>query len=139
VRRTNSIALGQTLDQIWKPRSALSGGNAERTVRYRLRRLGQYGSHDWIRLQRLVRIKTEGAGMTVEAQANLVGTEARTLRSWVARYLGMTLKTFRSIVGWEWVLELALDRGGIQVKGGSPRFDEPGGRAVPALVIDRAG
>ena len=118
VRRTNSVVLGQTLDQIWNPRPVLGGANAARTVRYRLRRLGRYGSHDWIRIQRLVRLKTEGIGMTVEEQAHMLGTEARTLRSWVARYLGMTMKAFRATVGWEWVLELALCRGGVQIEDG---------------------
>ncbi len=127
VRRTNSIMLGQTLDQIWQPRVAFGGGNAERTVRYRLRRLGHYGSHDWIRIQRLVQAKTEGAGAKVEEQAHLAGTEARTLRSWVARYLGMTLRTFRSTIGWEWILELALRRGDIRLEGDPIRI-EPAGR-----------
>ena len=138
VRRTNSVVFGQTLDQIWNPRPALGGANAERTVRYRLRRLGQYGSHDWIRIQRMVRLKTEGLGKTVEEQAHLVGTEARTLRAWVARYLGMPMKTFRATAGWEWVLELALRRGGVRMDGGPTRPESEAltrlpRRAVPAV------
>ncbi len=116
VRRTNSVVLGQTLDQIWGRRSALAGGNAERTVRYRLRRQGTFSRHDWIRVHSLLRVKTEAAAETVEQQAHAVGTEARTLRSWVARYLGMTMKTFRATIGWEWILELALARGGVQIE-----------------------
>ena len=138
VRRTNSVVLGQTLDQIWNPRPTLGGANAERTVRYRLRRLGRYGSHDWIRIHRMVRLKTECLGMTVEEQAHLVGTEARTLRSWVARYLGMPMKTFRATAGWEWVLELALRRGGIRMedRAALPEFEGAAGlprRAVMTL------
>ncbi len=135
VRRTNSVVLGQTLDQIWNPRPTLGGANAERTVRYRLRRLGHYGSHDWIRIHRMVRLKSEGLGMTVEEQAHLVGTEARTLRSWVARYLGMPMKTFRATAGWEWVLELALRRGGIKMEGSTTQSEPDGTAQLPRRAV----
>lgn len=139
VRRTNSVVLGQTLDQIWSPRQGQTGGNAERTVRYRLRRQGNYSRHDWIRIHGLLRAKTETAALTVEQMAHLVGTEARTLRSWVARYLGMTMKTFRATIGWEWILELALGRGGVHVEHGATRpwSAEPTKRRGPPVPTSR--
>ncbi len=115
VRRTGSVILGQSLDQIWSARDRASDTTADRTIRYRLRRLSDFGRHDWIRIRRLIRAKVEGRNLTVEQRAQLVGTEARTLRSWIARYLGTTMKTFRMMAGWEWILEAALRRGGFPV------------------------
>lgn len=136
VRRTNSIMLGQTLDQIWQPRTSFGGGNAERTLRYRLRRLGSHGSHDWLRIHRLVQTKTKGAGLGVEEQANLAGTEARTLRTWVARYLGMTLRTFRATIGWEWILELALRRGDVRIEDGPIHLEAADPARPPRRVAE---
>lgn len=112
IGRTRSVALGQTLDVIWSPKTAGARREADRTIRYRLGRLGPLGHHDWLRVHRLIRAKTEGWNLSVERQAQLVGTEARTLRSWAARYLGCSLKTFRLMAGWEWIVESVLRRGG---------------------------
>lgn len=123
VRRTGSVVLGQTLDQIWSQRDADPSATADRTVRYRLRRLGLYGRHDWIRIRRLIRAKTEGRLLNVEQRAQLVGTEARTLRSWIARYVGTTMKAFRTTAGWEWILEAALRRGRFELEEQAERTD----------------
>ncbi|MBL8986426.1 MAG: hypothetical protein JNJ80_09150 [Gemmatimonadetes bacterium] len=123
VRRTGSVILGQSLDQIWAARDRSNDTTAERTIRYRLRRLGKYGRYDWIRIRRLIRAKVEGRNLTVEQRAQLVGTEARTLRGWIARYLGTTMKNFRAMAGWEWILETALRRGGFPL-------DQPGPAAA---------
>jgi hypothetical protein len=112
VRRTGSVVLGQTLDHLWAGRARTGERTADRTIRYRLRRLGAYGRHDWGRIRGLVRAKVDGRTLNVEQRAHLVGTEARTLRAWIARYLGTTMKTFRTTAGWEWILESALRRGG---------------------------
>ena len=121
VRRTHSVLLGQTLEAVWSP-DWPHQGTAERTIRHRFHRLGSHGPHDWIRIHRLIRAKTEGRNMTMEQRAQLVGTEARTLRSWVARYLGVSMKTFRATAGWEWILELALRRGGFQLEDAGGRL-----------------
>ncbi len=113
VRRTRSVSLGQTLQQIWSPRAEPGPGHADRTLRYRLRRLGSFGRHDWIRVLRLIEIKTTDPGCTVERLAALAGTEPRTLRSWTQRCLGVPLRVFRERVGWEWVLEGALRTAGL--------------------------
>jgi hypothetical protein len=118
VRRTHSVVLGETLEQVWSLRSSerAGPGNAERTLRHRLRQLGEWGRHDWIRIWRLVLAKTEGRDLNVEQKAQLVGAEARTLRSWLARYLGVSMRTFRVTAGWEWILEAALRRGGFSLE-----------------------
>ena len=71
--------------------------------------------------------------------AHMAVTEARTLRSWVARYLGMTMKTFRATIGWEWILELALGRGGVHVEHGATRpwSAEPTKRRGQPVPISR--
>lgn len=112
VRRTHSVALGQTLQQIWSPRQ-VGPLSAERTLRYRLRRMGSFGRLDWARVLKLIRIKADGDGATVERLASLAGTEPRTLRSWTGRCLGTSLRVFRETIGWEWILEAALDRAGL--------------------------
>lgn len=113
VRRTDAISFGQTLQQIWSPRSVHGPQHAERTLRYRLRRMGSFGRHDWIRVHRLIHAKTGGPGNSVERLAAIAGTEPRTLRGWTDRCLGTTLRSFRETVGWEWILEAALRMAGL--------------------------
>ncbi|MGE0438968.1 MAG: hypothetical protein AB7L66_01430 [Gemmatimonadales bacterium] len=122
IRRTRSVVLGQTLDQAWGERKPVA--TADRTVRHRLRRLGDYGRHDWLRIRKLIRARTEGPGLSVELLAQSVGTEARTFRGWVRRYLGTSVKTFQSLVGWEWILETALRRGSYRLEGDLPAVRE---------------
>jgi hypothetical protein len=112
VRRTQSVALGQTLQQIWSPRP-VGPLSAERTLRYRLRRMGSFGRLDWVRVLKLIRAKTGSSGVTVERLASMAGTEPRTLRSWTERCLGTSLRVYRETIGWEWILEAALDRAGL--------------------------
>ncbi len=119
VRRTHSVALGQTLQQIWSPQPEQGPRHAERTLRYRLRRLGGFGRHDWIRVFRLLQAKTGDPVYSVERLAALAGTEPRTLRTWTTRCLGVPLRVFRERVGWEWVLEGALRTAGL-VESGDP-------------------
>jgi hypothetical protein len=113
VRRVRSVSFGQTLRQIWSPRPDPGPGHADQTLRYRLRRLGTFGRHDWIRVLRLIQTKAADAGATVERLAAIAGTEPRTLRAWTQRCLGVSLRVFRERVGWEWVLEAALRTAGL--------------------------
>jgi hypothetical protein len=128
VRRTHSVLLGQTLQQIWEPRGDPGPGNAERTLRYRLRRLGRFGRHDWIRVLRLIQTKTSGPVRSVERLAAIAGTEPRTLRTWTTRCLGVPLNVFRERVGWEWVLEAALRTAGLVMVPALPALAERGDR-----------
>lgn len=134
VRRTGSVVLGQTLDEIWNPAQP-PVRSAERTVRHRFRRLGEYTRHDWQRIWRLIRAKTEGADLGVDQRARLVGTESRTLRTWIRRYLGTSMKGFCVTAGWEWVIEAAL-RSGRFVRAGGP--DVSWSSAAAAISAPRA-
>ena len=113
VNRTGSPSLGQTVEQIWSPRPR-GPRHAERTVRYRLRRMGGFGRHDWLRVLRLIQAKNNESAHTVERLAAAAGTEARTLRSWTECCLGISLRHFRQLAGWEWVLEAALRTAGLK-------------------------
>ena len=97
VRRTGSVVLGETLDQVWSGRRG--GANADRTVRYRFRKHGDYGRHDWNRVRRLVAAKAEGSDLSVEQVARLLNTEARTVRGWVRRYVGTSMRAFLATAG----------------------------------------
>ncbi len=115
VRRTGSVRLGQTLSHIWGPAHGIPSSIPDRTLRYQLHQLGDLARSDWNCVERLVRIKTQPHTWSVEQQAQFANTEARTMRGWVSRYLGVSLKTFRGMVGWEWIMELTLRRGGFKL------------------------
>ena len=138
VTRTESVQLGQTLAAIWSDEPDRRAAEAERTVRYRLRREGRLSRHDWLRVRKLIQAKTGGWNASVERQAQLVGTEARTLRAWVARYLGCSMRTFRMTAGWEWIIETTLRRAGFALVGAAPeqstRTASAEGHAQPAPV-----
>src|SRR5688572_7385533 len=76
----------------------------ERTLRDRLRRFGTFGSHCWRAIGALCRGASKQDRRSVDRLAVSVGVGPRTLRTWVRRYLGVTMSEFRSRVGWEWVL-----------------------------------
>lgn len=115
VRRTGSVRLGQTLSQIWGVAHGIPSSTPDRTLRYQLHQAGDLGRYDWNCIERLVRIKGQPHTWSVEQQAQFANTEARTMRGWVSRYLGVSLKTFRNLVGWEWIMELTLRHGGFQL------------------------
>ncbi len=115
VRRTGSVRLGQTLSQIWGAAHGVPSSTPDRTLRYQLHQAGDLGRYDWNCIERLVRIKGQPHTWSVEQQAQFANTEARTMRGWVSRYLGVSLKTFRNLVGWEWIMELTLRHGGFQL------------------------
>jgi hypothetical protein len=83
-----------------------------RTLRDRLRRFGTFGSHCWRAVGALCRLGTKQDGGSIERLATSVGIGPRTLRSWVRRYLDVTIAEYRTRIGWEWVLEAALRHGG---------------------------
>ncbi len=84
----------------------------ERTLRDRLSRFGSFGSHCWRAVGSLARLATKQEGGSVEGLATSAGVGPRTLRSWVRRYLDVSMAEFRSRIGWEWVIERALRVGG---------------------------
>lgn len=139
VTRTESVLLGQTLNGVWADEPDRRNADAERTVRYRLRREGGLGRHDWLRVRKLIQAKTAGWNASVERQAQLAGTEARTLRAWVARYLGCSMRSFRMTAGWEWIIETALRRGGYALVGGPAPATPRGtaGRSRPPAPAPR--
>jgi hypothetical protein len=91
-----------------RPVSELPG----RTLRDRLRRFGTFGSHCWRAVGTLCRLGTRQDGGSIERLATAAGIGPRTLRSWVRRYLDVTIAEYRTRIGWEWVLEAALRHGG---------------------------
>ena len=135
VTRTESVSLGHTLAAIWSDQADRRAVDAERTVRYRLRREGGLSRHDWLRVRKLIQVKTGGWNSSVEEQAHLVGTAPRTLRAWVARYLGCSMRAFRMTAGWEWVIETVLRRGGFALAKPQPtrRSVTPRAGPLPAL------
>jgi hypothetical protein len=110
VRRTNLPSLGQTLAEIWGERSAPKG-MAERTLRYRVRRMTRLKRHDWERVNRLITVKLSDRGATLEQLALKANTDTRAFKSWVERYLGIPIGLYRELTGWEWILEAALTQG----------------------------
>lgn len=100
-----------------------------RTLRDRLHRLGPFGPRCWRTVGTLCRIAATMSGSGVGILALRAGVGPRSLRSWVRRYLALSLQEFRLIVGWEWVLEAALRQGGYVdgTIGGAPRT-EPAAR-----------
>lgn len=135
VTRTESIALGQTLSGIWSDQPTRRTAEADRTVRYRLRRLGRLGHHDWLRIRKLIQAKVGGWNASVDRQAHLVGAEARTFRAWVARYLGCSMRSFQMTAGWEWIIETALRRGGFPLV---ETAEEPPSQPIPPLPSGRS-
>lgn len=69
--------------------------------------LGRFRAHDWRRLARLCVDAPRHAHPLPRSPVSRRTTEAH-----VRRYLGMTFGEATRLVGWEWVLESALRRGG---------------------------
>jgi hypothetical protein len=87
------------------------GQAVPRHISRRLLELGPLGAPDWRWLFHLARL-SGGRDIPVEELARRHAVSARTFRVQVRRYTGASVKTFRELVGWEWVLEAALRRWG---------------------------
>jgi len=114
-QRVGHIELRLELAAVLDPDDSTTadGGLPERTLRDRLRRLGPLTVRCWRTIGTLCRLAARMQNVPVETLAHQSGVEARTLRAWTESYLDAKLRTFRSRIGWEWVLEAALRRAGI--------------------------
>ncbi len=109
IQRTGGVALRQELARAFALPSEKSGPRVpERTLRDRLRRFGPLTASCWRSVGTLARLGARINDERVEILAWRAGVEARTLRNWTQRYLGVSLQDFRERVGWEWVVEAAL-------------------------------
>ena len=87
---------------------------AERTLRERLREHALPGIRLWRRAFSVVHLLADdarGPGRTLERLAADHGLDARTVRGWCLRLTGLSAAEARALVGWEWVVESALEGG----------------------------
>ncbi|MFN8652052.1 MAG: hypothetical protein U0133_09145 [Gemmatimonadales bacterium] len=95
-----------------------------RTLTRRVRALGPLEVRDWRGLARLVRIVTSSQQPdhdSLEVTAFAAGVDPRSLRRWLRLATEMSWQDVMGRVGWEWILELALRRGGYVTLGESRR------------------
>lgn len=86
-----------------------------RTLTRRVRALGPLEVRDWRGLARLVRIVTSRRPPdhdSLEIAAFAAGVDPRSLRRWLRLATDLSWPDVMARVGWEWILELALRRGG---------------------------
>ncbi|HXG43624.1 MAG TPA: hypothetical protein VNJ71_02585 [Gemmatimonadales bacterium] len=92
-----------------------SGRRPSRTLSRRVQALGPYEVRDWRALARLTwaaALAGLRSGGSVETAAWEAGSDPRSLRRWVRLFTGLDWEEVRARVGWEWIVELALRRGG---------------------------
>jgi hypothetical protein len=109
----------------------------QRTLRNRLRRFGIFTAHCWRTIAMLCRLAVKISPEPVELLAYRAGVEARTLRTWIRRYLNLSLQDYRGRLGWEWVMEAALQTGGYLPPGVPTVMINPAPRPILAPVRSR--
>ncbi len=103
-----------------------------RTLTRRVAELGSFEIRDWRALSRLTwaaalaQLRPEAS---LETAAWEAGSDPRSLRRWVRRFTGLEWDQLRARVGWEWIVELALRRGGY--------VREPSGAAAGAGAMQQ--
>ncbi len=80
------------------------------SLRRPLRRLRVWSPHDWVRVDRCMRVIARAAaeGWTEAESAQRAGIDVKTLSGWCARYLGRSWRALLRLGAWEPVLEAAL-------------------------------
>lgn len=105
-----------------------------RTLTRRVRALGPLEVRDWRGLARLVRILTgphHPDQESLEISAFAAGVDPRSLRRWLRLATDLNWPEVMERVGWEWILELALRRGGYVTR------EAPARMALGELVLNR--
>jgi hypothetical protein len=90
-------------------RGADSGASRSYLSR-KLKNRPPFTARDWAAVGQLVSV-LQSTRWPAGRLAREHGLDPRTLRAWVARYLGLPWNTAQQLVGWEWIVEAALRRG----------------------------
>jgi hypothetical protein len=86
-------------------------GSSRSSLSRSLRSYPPYTAHDWTAIGMLLRM-LGSARWPSGRLAHDNGIDPRTLRAWTARYLALPWALAKQLLGWEWIVEAALRRGG---------------------------
>lgn len=105
-RRLAHPGLAEALIPCFDPRpDAARDSRSSRSRRLQL--LSPLTARDWTAVGRLARLE-RSQSCSAERLAHTHALDPRTVRAWVARYLGLSWEEMRGLAGWESVLEAVL-------------------------------
>jgi hypothetical protein len=100
------------LVQVLESAIALMPGTHRSTISRRLSRYTHLRASDWRKIHLLCRALPAGAPNAAEA-AFAIAMDPRTLRKYLAQYLGVPYADAKARLGWRWIPELVLRRAGM--------------------------
>jgi len=117
-RRVNRLDLIQALStcfEVQQPRERMPRPPHRSTLSRQLQGFKPFTARDWAALARLSRVLDLAASSSWSSQERAAlehDIDGRTLRGWLARFLGLSFGDALELVGWEWVVEAGLREGG---------------------------
>lgn len=100
------------LVQVLQSAIAPTPGTHRSTLSRQLSRYTHLRASDWRKVHLLCRAMPVGAPSAADA-AFATETNPRTLRNYLAQYLGLSYGQTKSRLGWQWIAELVLRRAGL--------------------------